>query len=145
MQIFLLDVDASLCSTLSVSQSVSQSVPLRLVRPQRCIRISSILDGLGSHTLVDRVGVSRGIYSIHRSGWGGHPSMVPQYTKDHLKSILSLIYWHAVRGCPPLPSGLMKYSPRAMSIFSPRIHQCIVFKQDLIMNYNLDRQIVLPS
>ena len=29
-------------------------------------------------TLVDRVGASQGLYSIHRVGGGGHPSVVPQ-------------------------------------------------------------------
>ena len=41
-------------------------------------------------TLVDRVGASLGLYSSYRGGRGGHPLMVPQYTKDHLNSILSL-------------------------------------------------------
>ena len=41
-------------------------------------------------TLVDRVGASLGLYSSYRGGRGGHPLTVPQYTKDHLKSIISL-------------------------------------------------------
>ena len=40
----------------------------------------------------------------------------------------SLVYWHTVRGCPPLLSGLMKYSPDAMSIFSSRIQQGPIYK-----------------
>ena len=35
-------------------------------------------------TLVDQVGASLGLYSSYRGGRGGHPSMVPQYTKDCL-------------------------------------------------------------
>ena len=60
--------------------------------------------------------------------------MVPQYTKDHLKSIISLSPdWPGndpwCFGTPPggvltLPSGLMIYSPQAMSIFSSRIDHC---------------------
>ena len=45
---------------------------------------------LCSYTLVDRVGASLGLYSSYRGGRGGHPLTVPQYTKDHLKSIISL-------------------------------------------------------
>ena len=40
--------------------------------------------------LVDRVGASLGLYCSYRGGRGGHPSMVPQYNKDHLNSIISL-------------------------------------------------------
>ena len=36
----------------------------------------------------------------------------------------SFTFWPTVRGCPPLPSELTKYSPQAMSVFSSRIHQC---------------------
>ena len=36
----------------------------------------------------------------------------------------SLVFWHTVQGCPPLPSGRMKYNPGAMSVFSSRIQQC---------------------
>ena len=46
--------------------------------------------GVVGYTLVDRVGASLGLYSSYRGGRGGHPLMVPQYTKDHLKSIISL-------------------------------------------------------
>ena len=35
----------------------------------------------------------------------------------------SFTFWPTVRGCPPLPSELTKYSPQAMSVFSSRIHQ----------------------
>ena len=41
-------------------------------------------------SLVDRVGASLGLYSSYRGGRGGHPLKVPQYVKDHLKSIISL-------------------------------------------------------
>ena len=44
----------------------------------------------------------------------------------------SLLYWHTVRGCPPLPSGLMKYSPQATSVFSSRIHQCCTFLDSVL-------------
>ena len=45
---------------------------------------------LSSCSLVDRVGASLGLYSSYRGGRGGHPLAVPQYTKDHLNSIISL-------------------------------------------------------
>ena len=44
----------------------------------------------GPPTLVDRVGASLGLYTSKRDGRGGHPLTVPQFTKDHLKSIISL-------------------------------------------------------
>ena len=37
---------------------------------------------------MDRVGASLGLYSSTRGGRRGHPSVVPKYTKDHLKSII---------------------------------------------------------
>ena len=42
------------------------------------------------YPLVDRVGASLGLYSSYRGRREGHPSVVPQYTKDHFKSIISL-------------------------------------------------------
>ena len=42
-----------------------------------------------SCALVDLVGASQGLYFSYRGGRGGHPSVVTQYTKDHLHSILS--------------------------------------------------------
>ena len=94
--------------------------------------INQIKSGKRTHSLVDRVGASLGLYSSYRGGRGGHPLTVPQYVKDHLKSIISL---------PPdwpgndttqmilcvlahLLSRLMKYSPKATSVFSSRIQQC---------------------
>ena len=40
--------------------------------------------------LSSSTGGPSGLYSSYRGGRGGHPLMVPQYTKDHLKSIISL-------------------------------------------------------
>ena len=84
--------------------------------------------------------------------------MVPQYIKDHLKIIISLppdwpgddttqmILWHTIRGCPPLPSGLMKYSPQAMSVFPSRIQEWAVPEGFYTLNhwlYHLNHWIVV--
>ena len=37
----------------------------------------------------------------------------------------SLVFGLTDRGCPPLLSGLMKYSPQAMTFLSSRIQQCV--------------------
>ena len=55
----------------------------RLTISSSSIYIYSSIAGL-------RVGASLGLYSSYRGGRGGHPSTVPQYTKDHLKSIIFL-------------------------------------------------------
>ena len=52
-------------------------------------------------------------YPCHLIGWG------------MILHKCSLLFWHTVRGCPPLLSGLMKCSPKAMSIFASRIQQCM--------------------
>ena len=36
------------------------------------------------------------------------------------------MYWYTLRGCPPLPFGQMKCSPKATSIFASRIQQCML-------------------
>ena len=69
---------------------------LTLVSPEdtRHLHFLPSLLGAGgvanSRSLVDRVGASLGLYSSYRGGRGGHPLTVPQYTKDHLNSIIFL-------------------------------------------------------
>ena len=88
--------------------------------------------------LVDRVGVSQGLYSSYRVGGGSHPSVVPQYTKDHLKSIIFLTpdwpgndttqmilgrMMHCQRVTTP-PRRDVEIKPSGYVHFPTKIHHC---------------------